>query len=76
MIRIDRDLFAQLLDPASRIPDAKYAKCGLNGEETAALKSDMSTWAQELRTREANPDIDHSMRLLQSGHACLGRARR
>ena len=62
----------QLLDSAKHIPDEEYAKCGLNPEETAGLKSRMTAWANEIRTREANPDIDQSMRLLQTGHAMPG----
>jgi hypothetical protein len=69
---IDRDLFAEQLDQAGRIPDAKYAEHGLSGEQTAALKQDMSNWAQQLRTRAANPDMDNAMRLMESGHARPG----
>ncbi|MEU4287945.1 nucleotidyl transferase AbiEii/AbiGii toxin family protein [Kribbella sp. NPDC026596] len=69
---MDRPMFAQLLDSAKHIPDEEYAKCGLNPEETAGLKSRMTAWANEIRTREANPDIDQSMRLLQTGHAMPG----
>ena len=32
----------------------------------------MSNWAQQLRTRAANPDMDNAMRLMESGHARPG----
>jgi hypothetical protein len=66
---LDRPMFAQLLDSARQIPDKEYAKYGLGPEETAGLKSRMSAWASEIRTREANPDIDKSLGLLQTNHA-------
>jgi len=69
---MDRELFAEQLSAAARIPDAKYAEQGLGLEQTAALKQDMNGWAQEMRTRAANPDLDNSMRLLQTGQAQPG----
>jgi hypothetical protein len=64
---MDRGMFAEQLDFAARIPDAQYAQQGLSPDQTALLKQDMSGWAQELRTRAANPDIDNGMRLMQTG---------
>jgi hypothetical protein len=69
---MDRQMFAEQLSTAARIPDAKYAEQGLGPEQTAALKQDMSAWAQEMRTRAASPDLDNSMRLLQTGHTRPG----
>lgn len=69
---MDRPMFAEQLASASRIPDAKYAEQGLGPEQTAALKQDMSGWAQDMRTRAAKPDLDNSMRLLQTGQARPG----
>jgi hypothetical protein len=66
---MDRGMFAEQLDQASRIPDAQYAQQGLSPDQIATLKQDMSGWAQELRTRAANPDIDNAMRLMQTGSA-------
>ena len=71
---IDRPMFASLLDDAQRIPDAEYAKYGLGPEETAGLKQRMSAWADQIRTREANPDLDKSVGLLNSGQAMPGEA--
>ena len=72
---IDRPMFASLLDDAQRIPDAQYAEYGLSPEETAGLKERMGAWANQIRTREANPDIDKSVGLLNSGQAMPGEAR-
>lgn len=72
---IDRGMYAEQLAAAARIPDAKYAEYGLGPEQTAALKQDMSNWAQQLRTRQVNPDIDKSMGLLHTGHAMPGQGR-
>jgi hypothetical protein len=69
---MDRPMFAQLLDDAQRIPDAEYAKYGLGPEETAGLKERMGAWANQIRAREANPDIDKSVGLLNSGQAMPG----
>jgi hypothetical protein len=69
---MDRPMFAQLLDDAQRIPDAEYAKYGLDAEQTAGLKERMGAWANQIRTREANPDIDKSVGLLNSGQAMPG----
>lgn len=69
---MDREMFAEQLEGAARIPDAKYAEQGLGPEQTAALKQDMNGWAQEMRTRAANPELDNSMRLLQTGQARAG----
>ncbi|MEU8226849.1 nucleotidyl transferase AbiEii/AbiGii toxin family protein [Kribbella sp. NPDC048915] len=69
---IDRPMFAELLDNAQRIPDAEYAKYGLDAEQTAGLKERMGAWANQIRTREANPDIDRSVGLLNSGQAMPG----
>ncbi|MFK4087122.1 nucleotidyl transferase AbiEii/AbiGii toxin family protein [Kribbella sp. NPDC020789] len=66
---IDRPTFGQLLDSARHIPDREYAKYGLGPEETAGLKARMSGWADELRTRAANPDIDKSLGLVEGGKA-------
>jgi hypothetical protein len=71
---MDRQMFAEQLSAASRIPDAKYAEQGLSSEQTAALKQDLNSWSQEMRTRAAKPDLDNSMRLLQTGQAGPGRA--
>ncbi|TCN33584.1 nucleotidyltransferase AbiEii toxin of type IV toxin-antitoxin system [Kribbella orskensis] len=69
---MDRDMFAEQLSAATRIPDAKYAECGLGAQETAALKHDMAGWAQELRTRAENPDLDNALRLTQTGQTRPG----
>ncbi len=69
---IDREGFAYQLDQAREIPDAKYAEYGLNTEQTAALKQDMGNWAQQLRTRAANPDMDQAMRLTETGQSRAG----
>ncbi|MET9271048.1 nucleotidyl transferase AbiEii/AbiGii toxin family protein [Kribbella sp. NPDC003557] len=71
---MDRPMFASLLDDAQRIPDAEYAKYGLTPEQTAGLKDRMGAWANQIRTREANPDIDKSVGLLNSGQAMPGEA--
>jgi hypothetical protein len=68
-------MYAEQLAAAARIPDAKYAEYGLSPEHTAALKQDMSNWAQQLQTRAANPDLDNAMRLTQSGHTIPGQGR-
>ena len=69
---MDRQMFASLLDDAQRIPDAEYAKYGLDAEQTAGLRGRMGAWANQIRTREANPDIDKSVGLLNSGQAMPG----
>lgn len=69
---VDRQMFAETLDTAAQIPDKEYAKYGLDAGETAGLKARMSGWAAEIRTREANPDIDKSMGLLQTGQSRPG----
>jgi hypothetical protein len=69
---LDRPMFAQLLDTARQIPDKEYAKYGLSPEETAGLKARMSGWANEIRAREANPDLDNAMRLVQTGQTMPG----
>jgi hypothetical protein len=61
-------MFANLLDGAQQIPDKEYAKYGLGPEETAGLKERMGAWANQIRTREANPDIDKSLGLSQTNH--------
>lgn len=66
---MDRPTFVELLDSARQIPDREYAKYGLGPEETAGLKDRMTGWADELRTRAENPDIDKSMGLVQGGQA-------
>jgi hypothetical protein len=71
---IDRPMFASLLDDAQRIPDRQYAEYGLNAEQTAGLKERMGAWANQIRAREANPDIDKSVGLLNSGQAMPGEA--
>jgi hypothetical protein len=71
---MDRPMFASLLDDAQRIPDAEYAEYGLDPEQTAGLKERMGAWANQIRTREANPDIDKSVGLLNSGQAMPGEA--
>jgi hypothetical protein len=65
---LDRPMFANLLDGAQHIPDKEYAKYGLGPEETAGLKERMGAWANQIRTREANPDIDKSLGLSQTNH--------
>ncbi len=72
---LDRQMFAHLLDTAQQIPDREYAKYGLGPEETAGLKSRMGAWANEIRTRAANPDLDNAMRLMQTGHSMPGQGR-
>ncbi|ADB34645.1 hypothetical protein Kfla_5639 [Kribbella flavida DSM 17836] len=37
-----------------------------------SLKQDMAGWAQEMRTRAANPDLDNALRLLQTGRGKPG----
>jgi len=69
---MDRQMFASLLDDAQRIPDAEYAKYWLDAEQTAGLRGRMGAWANQIRTREANPDIDKSVGLLNSGQAMPG----
>jgi hypothetical protein len=71
---MDRPMFASLLDDAQRIPDAQYAQYGLDPEQTAGLKGRMGAWANQIRAREANPDIDKSVGLLNSGQAMPGEA--
>ncbi|MGW6201283.1 hypothetical protein ACWF0M_34410 [Kribbella sp. NPDC055110] len=66
---LDRPMFASLLDDARRIPDAQYAEYGLDPVQTAGLKERMGAWANQIRTREANPDIDKSVGLMNSGQA-------
>jgi hypothetical protein len=69
---MDRGMYAEQLAAAAQIPDAKYAEYGMSPEQTAALKQDMTNWAQQLRTRAANPDLDNAMRLMQTGQAMPG----
>jgi hypothetical protein len=69
---MDRPMLAEQLASAARIPDAKYAEQGLAPDQTAALKQDLSGWAQDIRTRAEKPDLDNSMRLLQTGQARPG----
>lgn len=69
---IDRGMFAEQLSAAARIPDAQYARQGLNAEQTAAVKQDMTGWAQELRTRAADSQLDNSMRLFHTGNTPSG----
>ncbi|MGC4940593.1 nucleotidyl transferase AbiEii/AbiGii toxin family protein [Kribbella sp. DT2] len=75
MSPMDRGMYAEQLDFASRIPDAQYAQQGLSPDQIATLKQDMGGWAQELRTRAANPDIDNGMRLMQTGSTRQGPSR-
>ncbi|WP_432880893.1 nucleotidyl transferase AbiEii/AbiGii toxin family protein [Kribbella sp. CA-245084] len=69
---IDREGFAYQLDQAGRIPDAKYAEHGFSAEQTAALKHDLGNWAQQIRTRASNPDVDNAMRVTETGQARAG----
>ncbi len=69
---MDREMLAYQLSTASRIPDQEYVKYGVGPEQIAALKSDLTGWAGEIRARAANPDIDQSMRVAQSGVAAPG----
>jgi hypothetical protein len=72
---MDRPTFAGLLDDAQRIPDAQYAKYGLDPEQTAGLKERMGAWADQIRTREADPEVDKSVGLLNSGRAMPNEAK-
>src|SRR5689334_11047093 len=69
---MDRPMFAQLLDDAQQIPNTDYAKYNLNPKKTTNLKKQMNAWANQIRAREANPDIDKSVGLLNSGQAMPG----
>jgi hypothetical protein len=44
----------------------------VGSKETAGLKDRMGAWANQIRAREANPDIDKSVGLLNSGQAMPG----
>lgn len=72
---LDRPMFSQLLDSAQHIPDKEYAKYGLSPEETAGVKARMTGWANEIRSREANPDVDRGMRLMQTSRTTPGQGR-
>ncbi|MGW7683677.1 hypothetical protein ACWGID_23270 [Kribbella sp. NPDC054772] len=72
MSGMDREGFAYQLDQAANLPDADYARYGLDAEQTASIKQDMGNWAQQLRTRAQNPEADRAMRMAESGQSRAG----
>jgi hypothetical protein len=72
---LHRGHLSNQLDLAARRSDGDFAKHGVSPEQAGAIRTNMTNWAKEIRAREANPEMDQQLRLMESGVAQIGHGR-
>lgn len=72
---MDRPLLAEQFDLAARRPNKDFEAYGVPPAQADSIRTTMTNWASEIRTRAANPDLDQTLRLTQSGLAPAGQNR-
>lgn len=72
---MDRPLLAEQFDLAARHPDKDFEAYGVPPAQAGGIRTTMTNWAQEIRARAANPELDQQLRLAQSGVAPAGPTR-
>lgn len=70
-----RPMLTEQLDLAARLPDSDFAEYGASPEQAGAIRTNMTNWAKEIRAREANPEMDQNLRMMESGVAQVGQGK-